>query len=94
MKNAKRNYYKDTKALFENFSLLYDAFNNNPISYKEYEIWEYIKNMELDEMSEMFYVIISKLDRLDLSETYFNPVLFQFMVCQYVQELRLNEGLI
>ena len=94
MRNVKREYHKETKAFFENVNLLYDAFNSNPISYKEYQIWEYIKKMELTETSEMFVSIISTLDRLDLTEIYFNPTLFKFLICQYVQELRFNEGLI
>jgi len=92
MKNLKRESYNNIKLFFENMSRLYDVFNDNNIPYNEYEIWQYIKEMELTEISDMFISILSKLERLNLKENYFNPVIFKFLICEYIQDIRtINE---
>jgi hypothetical protein len=91
MKNVKRKYHKEANAYFENVSHLYDVFNDN-ISFNEYQIWKYITKMENYEIGEMFIVIITKLEKLDLTQTYLDPVLFRFLICEYIMELKQNEG--
>jgi len=88
MRNLKRESYNNIKYFFENISRLYDVFNNNDIPYNEYKIWEYIKEMELSEISEIFISILEKLERLNLKENYFNPVIFKYLICEYIQEMR------
>ena len=95
MKDVKRQAYKDLKLYFREISILYKAFNNKkPIIENEDVIFEYIKNMPVSEVVKMFFDLLDRYDRLNLRECFLKKTTLKFMVIQYIQEIRKDEGLI
>jgi len=93
MKDVKRQAYKDVKLYLREIQILYEAFNNKkPIIKNEDVIFEYIRNMPISDIVEMFFNLLDRYDRLELRECFLKKTTFKFMVIQYIQEIRKNEG--
>ena len=93
MKDVKREAYKELEIYLREISILYRAFNNNkPIIENEDVIFEYIKNMPVSDIVKMFYELLDRYDRLNLRECFLKKTTLKFMVIQYIQEIRKNEG--
>lgn len=93
LKNVKKESKIELKLLDENINTLFNLFYENPITYNNNEIWDYINTMNIQELSVMFAKIITKLDRLNICECYFNPVIMKYLFCEYIQELRYEYSL-
>jgi hypothetical protein len=95
MKDVKREAYKELKIYLGEISILYRAFNNKkPIIENEDVIFEYIKNMPVSEVVNMFFDLLDRCDRLKLRECFYKKTTLKLLVIQYIQEMRKNEGLI
>jgi hypothetical protein len=87
MREIKTNAYKELKLYYKNIALLYDIFSESKISNNENDVFLYIKMMKIDEINEMYDTLLAKCERLNIMDCYTNPLLFKFMVIQYVLEI-------
>jgi hypothetical protein len=88
MKNVKKEAYKELKLYYRNISILYDLFSKDQLTENDDAILGYIKDMPISEIEKMYAYLIDRTDRLDIMECYLNPVIFKYMVIEYIQELR------
>ena len=92
MKNIKRKAYKEMKHYIRGMRMLYDLFENEPnISGDDESVFEYIKEMPMESITEIITEVLKRCLRLDLTECFENPFLFKLMVVQFIQELRSIE---
>ena len=89
MKDVKEKAYNERVEYIKNMSLIYDVFKNEQyISQNEDDIFEFMQKMPMETINEIIEYLVAKSERLDLVDCYTNPLLFKFIVIQYIQELR------
>ena len=92
MKGVKRKAYKETNNYIRGMGMLYNLFSNEPcISNDDESVFEYIKEMPMESITEIITEVLKRCLRLDLTECFENPFLFKLMVAQFIQELRSIE---
>ena len=90
---CKQKAYNERVAYIKSMSLLYDVFRNEDvISLNENDVFEYIQELPMETINNMFETLIMKSTKLDIMECYMKPPLFKFIVIQFIQELRQIEG--
>ena len=89
MNKIKQKAYNERVVYIKNMNLLYEVFKNEQyISQNENEVFELLQKMPMETINEIIEYLVAKSERLDLVDCYTNPLLFKFIIIQYIQELR------